>query len=128
MHRRQPRLIASDRRWACVFRWRRFGETNIPRHELQTRRRLFTAHRGSPLHPGAFSALAPRSLTSLELICLTQLALLLSVPLLTVGVTSRNEFAAVLFAARNWGKLAILFAVGITELFLYENFAEVGRN
>ena len=33
--------------------------------------RLFTGHRGSPLHPGTFSALAARSLASLEFICLT---------------------------------------------------------
>ena len=66
-----------------------------------------------------FSALAARGLTSPEFICLTQLALLLSVPLLTVSETSRHDFAAVLFDVRNWGKLAILFAVGITGLFLY---------
>jgi hypothetical protein len=69
---------------------------------------------------GAFSALTARSLTSLEFICLTQLALLLSVPLLTVGETSRNDFAAVLFAAPEWGKLAILFAVGTTDYFISE--------
>ena len=66
-----------------------------------------------------FSALAARSLTSAEFICLTQLALLFSVPLLTVSRASRRDFAAVLFDVRNWGKLAILFAVGITGLFLY---------
>jgi hypothetical protein len=66
-----------------------------------------------------FSALAAKSLTSSEFICLTQIALLLSVPLLTVGRASRHDFAAVLFDVRNWGKLAILFAVGITGLFLY---------
>jgi drug/metabolite transporter (DMT)-like permease len=66
-----------------------------------------------------FSALAARSLTSSEFICLTQLALLFSVPLLTVSRASRRDFAAVLFDVRNWGKLAILFAVGITGLFLY---------
>ena len=66
-----------------------------------------------------FSALAARSLTSPEFICLTQLALLLSVPLLTVSRAGRRDFAAVLFDVRNWGKLAILFAVGITGLFLY---------
>jgi drug/metabolite transporter (DMT)-like permease len=66
-----------------------------------------------------FSALAARSLTSPEFICLTQLALLFSVPLLTVGRASRHDFAAVLFDVRNWGKLAMLFSVGITGLFLY---------
>jgi drug/metabolite transporter (DMT)-like permease len=66
-----------------------------------------------------FSALAARSLTSPEFICLTQLALLFSVPLLTVSRAGRRDFAAVLLDVRNWGKLAILFAVGITGLFLY---------
>jgi drug/metabolite transporter (DMT)-like permease len=66
-----------------------------------------------------FSALAARSLTSPEFICLTQLALLFSVPLLTVSRAGRRDFAAVLFNVRNWGKLAILFAVGITGLVLY---------
>ena len=66
-----------------------------------------------------FSMLAARSLTSGEFICLTQFALLFSVPLLTVSKAGRRDFAAVLFDVRNWGKLAILFAVGITGLFLY---------
>jgi drug/metabolite transporter (DMT)-like permease len=66
-----------------------------------------------------FSALAARSLTSSQFICVTQLALLFSVPLLTVSRAGRRDFAAVLFDVHNWGKLAILFAVGITGLFLY---------
>ena len=66
-----------------------------------------------------FSALAARKLTSSEFICLTQIALLLSVPLLTSGKASRRDFAAVLFHVENWGKLAALFAVGITGLLLY---------
>ncbi len=66
-----------------------------------------------------FSALAARKLTSSEFICLTQIALLLSVPLLTSGKASRRDFAAVLFRVQNWGKLAALFAVGITGLLLY---------
>ncbi len=66
-----------------------------------------------------FSALAARSLTASEFICLTQIALLIAVPLLTAGRTSRRDFAAVLFNVRNWGKLAILFGIGIAGLFLY---------
>lgn len=66
-----------------------------------------------------FSALAARRLTSTEFICLTQVALLLSVPLLTVDKASRRDFAAVLFDVRNWGKLAILLAVGIIGLLFY---------
>ena len=66
-----------------------------------------------------FSALAARSLTSPEFIALTQIALLLSVPLLTLSSASRRDFAAVLFSPRNWIKLAVIFAVGMIGLYLY---------
>jgi len=60
-----------------------------------------------------FSALAARSLTSPEFVCLTQIALLLSVPLLIVDNSSRRDFVAILFNRRNAVKFAILFIVGI---------------
>ena len=66
-----------------------------------------------------FSALAARSLSSAEFVCLTQIALLLSVPLMTVSRDSRRDFAAVLFDARNLGRLAIIFIVGMCGLILY---------
>jgi drug/metabolite transporter (DMT)-like permease len=66
-----------------------------------------------------FSALAAKRLTSPYFICVTQLALLLSVPLLTLPAAARRDFVALLSDVRNWGKLAILFVVGLCGLFLY---------
>jgi hypothetical protein len=67
-----------------------------------------------------FSALAARGLPAAEFVCLTQIALLLSVPILIVGRESRRDFIAVLGDQRNFGKLAILFLVGIGGLLLYD--------
>jgi drug/metabolite transporter (DMT)-like permease len=66
-----------------------------------------------------FSALAAKRLSSSAFICLTQFALLLSVPLLTLPVASRRDFIALLSDIRNLGKLAVLFIVGLCGLFLY---------
>src|ERR1700721_1149968 len=66
-----------------------------------------------------FSALAAKRLDSAAFICLTQLALLLSVPLLTLSPTSRRDFVALLSDIRNIGKLAVLFVAGLCGLFLY---------
>ena len=66
-----------------------------------------------------FSALAARRFSSPQFICLMQFALLLSVPLLTLPAASRRDFIALLSDARNLGKLAILFIIGLCGLFLY---------
>jgi drug/metabolite transporter (DMT)-like permease len=66
-----------------------------------------------------FSALAARRFSSAQFICLMQFALLLSVPLLTLPATSRRDFVALLSDARNFGKLTILFIIGLCGLFLY---------
>jgi drug/metabolite transporter (DMT)-like permease len=66
-----------------------------------------------------FSALAARRLSSATFICLTQFALLLSVPLLTFSEPSRRDFIALLSNARNLGKIAILFIAGVCGLLLY---------
>jgi drug/metabolite transporter (DMT)-like permease len=66
-----------------------------------------------------FSALAAKRLSSSYFICLTQCALLLSVPLLTLSPVSRRDFVALLSNVRHLGKLAILFAAGLCGLFLY---------
>jgi drug/metabolite transporter (DMT)-like permease len=66
-----------------------------------------------------FSALAAKRLDSAHFVCLTQIALLLSVPLLTLPAASRRDFFAVLSDVRNWGKLAVLFVVGLCGLLLY---------
>jgi drug/metabolite transporter (DMT)-like permease len=66
-----------------------------------------------------FSALAARRLSSANFICLTQFALLLSVPLLTLPASSRRDFVAILSDVGNFWKLAVLFAAGLCGLFLY---------
>jgi drug/metabolite transporter (DMT)-like permease len=66
-----------------------------------------------------FSALAARRFSSAHFICLTQFALLLSVPLLTLPRASRRDFVTLLSDVRNLGKLAILFVTGLCGLLLY---------
>jgi hypothetical protein len=66
-----------------------------------------------------FSALAARRLSSSYFIFLTQLALLLSVPLLTLPRSSRQDFVRLFADIKNLGKLAILFIFGLCGLLLY---------
>ena len=56
-----------------------------------------------------FAALAAKRLPPLSFVCLTQTALLLSVPVLTATARSCHDFSALLFTPRNLGKLGILF-------------------
>ena len=66
-----------------------------------------------------FSALAAKKLSSASFICLTQLALLLSVPLLTLSAASRRDFIALLSNFGNLIKFAVLLAAGVCGLLLY---------
>jgi drug/metabolite transporter (DMT)-like permease len=66
-----------------------------------------------------FSALAARHLNSSYFVFLTQFALLLSVPLLTLPRSSRRDFIALLSNGRNLGRLLLLFIVGLCGLLLY---------
>jgi len=67
-----------------------------------------------------FSALAARTLTSMDFLALTQLALLFSLPILLAQEKSRRDFAAILLDTRHWPKLAIIFLVGVAGLELYD--------
>jgi drug/metabolite transporter (DMT)-like permease len=67
-----------------------------------------------------FSALAARSLGSLDFMAFTQLALLFSIPLLILRAESRRDFAAIVFRVRNWPKLAVIFLIGVAGLKLYD--------
>ena len=67
-----------------------------------------------------FSALAARSLTSVDFMGLTQGALLASIPLLISRAESRRDFAALLAEPRHWFRLAALFVVGFVGLLLYD--------
>ena len=67
-----------------------------------------------------FSALAARTLSSLDFMALTQLALLLSLPFLLCRSASRRDFAAILLDIRQWPKLAVILLVGLAGLLLYD--------
>jgi drug/metabolite transporter (DMT)-like permease len=67
-----------------------------------------------------FSALAARSLGSLDFMAFTQLALLFSIPLLILRAESRRDFAAIVCRVRNWPKLAVIFLIGVAGLKLYD--------
>jgi drug/metabolite transporter (DMT)-like permease len=67
-----------------------------------------------------FSVLAARSLSSLDFMAFTQLALLFSIPLLILRPESRRDFAAIVFQIKNWPKLAAIFLVGAAGLILYD--------
>jgi drug/metabolite transporter (DMT)-like permease len=67
-----------------------------------------------------FSALAARSLRSLDFMAVTQLALVFSIPLLILRADSRRDFAAIVFDLKNWPKLGAIFLVGTAGLILYD--------
>ena len=67
-----------------------------------------------------FSALAARTLGSLDFMAFTQLALLFSIPLLILQADSRRDFVAIIFRLRNWPKLAVIFLIGLAGLKLYD--------
>jgi drug/metabolite transporter (DMT)-like permease len=67
-----------------------------------------------------FSALAARSLGSLDFMAFTQLALFFSIPLLILRADSRRDFVAIVFGVRNWPKLCVIFLVGAAGLTLYD--------
>jgi drug/metabolite transporter (DMT)-like permease len=66
-----------------------------------------------------FSFLAAKRLSTLQFVCLTQVALLVSIPLLTGRSTSRRDFFALLRVPSNYGYLAVIFAIGMSGLLLY---------
>ena len=66
-----------------------------------------------------FSFPAAHGLSSIQFVCLTQIALLVSIPLLTLHPTSRRDFFALLRDSSNYGKLAVIFATGMSGLLLY---------
>jgi drug/metabolite transporter (DMT)-like permease len=66
------------------------------------------------------SALAARTLGSLDFMAFTQLALLFSIPLLILRADSRRDFTAIIFRVRNWPKLGVIFLVGAAGLTLYD--------
>src|ERR1700722_8130404 len=66
-----------------------------------------------------FSFPAASHLSTLQFVCLTQIALLVSVPFLMRQAPSRRDFDALLLKPANYGYLAVLFAIGMSGLLLY---------
>lgn len=66
------------------------------------------------------STLAARRLSPLDFMAFTQFALLLSIPFLIMRADSRRDFLAILLDVGQWGKLAMIFLVGVAGLALYD--------
>ncbi len=66
-----------------------------------------------------FSFPAAMRLNTLQFVCLTQIALAVSIPLLTARPASRRDFIALFRAPLNYGYLAVIFAIGMSGLLLY---------
>jgi drug/metabolite transporter (DMT)-like permease len=66
-----------------------------------------------------FSALAAKRLSPGLFVCLTQAAILASVPLLIADAGSRRDFIAIFRDRANYSRLAILFAIGLAGLLFY---------
>ena len=62
---------------------------------------------------------AAHRLTTIQFVCLTQVALFLSVPLVTFRRQSRGDLLALLAEPASYAKLAVIFAIGLTGLLLY---------
>ena len=79
---------------------------------------VFTAFLYATQEP--FSFPAAKHLSTLQFVCLTQIALLISIPLVTWRPASRRDFVALLRDRSNYGKLAVIFAIGMTGLLLVQ--------
>jgi drug/metabolite transporter (DMT)-like permease len=66
-----------------------------------------------------FSFLAARQLSTIQFVCLTQISLFLSIPLLTLSPASRRDFVSLLSEPSNYWRLAVIFAIGMSGLLLY---------
>ena len=66
------------------------------------------------------SFLAAKRLGFEQFVLVTQVSLLLSIPLLNFKAQSRRDFLAILANPRLYGKLAVIFALGLTGLLLYK--------
>jgi drug/metabolite transporter (DMT)-like permease len=67
-----------------------------------------------------FSFLAAKRLSVLQFVFLTQVALLMSIPILMVRAISRRNLISLLRDVKNYGKLGALFAVGMGGLVLFK--------
>jgi drug/metabolite transporter (DMT)-like permease len=66
-----------------------------------------------------FSFLAAKRLNAVQFVCLTQIALLTSIPILLARKSSRRDFVALLTDPAQLWKLAVIFGCGLSGLLLY---------
>jgi drug/metabolite transporter (DMT)-like permease len=66
------------------------------------------------------SFLAAKRLDADSFVLITQVSLLVSIPLLLISAKSRSDFVAILRNPAMYGKLAVIFALGMTGLLLYK--------
>ncbi len=66
-----------------------------------------------------FSFPAAKHLNTVQFVALTQISLLVSIPLLTGAPVSRRDFVALFQKPANYGYLAVIFAIGMSGLLLY---------
>ena len=78
---------------------------------------VITAFLLATQHP--FSALAAKKLSTAQFVCVTQFALLCSVPLLLLSSTTRRDILLIVTDASNIAKLLVLFVIGIAGLVSY---------
>src|ERR1700753_554772 len=67
-----------------------------------------------------FSFLAAKCLSVTQFVFLTQVALLMSIPLLIARGRSRRDLISLLGTKANYGKFGVLFAVGMSGLLLFK--------
>lgn len=67
-----------------------------------------------------FSYLAAKRLGVMQFVFLTQVALLISIPLLMARPTSRRDLMSLLREGGNYGKFAVIFAIGMSGLLLFK--------
>jgi drug/metabolite transporter (DMT)-like permease len=67
-----------------------------------------------------FSALAASKLNSIDFLAFTQIALVVSIPLLLARPGARRDFIAILTTAASWPKLIALLGIGCTGVLLYD--------
>jgi len=78
---------------------------------------VITAFLYSTQEPFSFPAAV--HLSTIQFVCVTQVSLLVSIPLLTAPPASRRDFIALLREPSSYGHLAVIFAIGLSGLLLY---------
>ena len=67
-----------------------------------------------------FSALAAKQLDAATFVAVTQISLLVSIPLLLARAEARRDFARLIATPAAWPKFAVLLVVGLGGLMLYD--------